>query len=185
MPFSQKLNQIKASIQNEYSLHPEAQLRDYFKYFAQSAFGPGHLIKDLKSTRDNLLSELESSDSFDKVMLQKCDYYYPYYRVNLQLIRDKIIDFDDYFNAFIESSACIIPISEYVFKEEWTYISNVLKYEDIIKCGLEEDSLLIESLLQHNRFLCSHSNNYREKYKPHYRLIHKLFLPENLKPTID
>jgi hypothetical protein len=177
MPFSQKLPQLNKTIDLEYSLHPESTLIDYFKLFAQSAFGPGHLIKDLQSAKDNLLDEVQNSTAFDSALIQPCDYYSPFYRVNLILLKNESIPFDEFFNAFIESAACITPISEYLFKEEWLYIANLIKIKEIVKSDYEKDYSFISDLLAHNKFLCSHSNHFKSLYNPHYRIIHKLYLP--------
>ncbi len=180
MPFLAKVKRIRDAVFNEFALHPESRLTDYFKYFAQSAFGPGHIISDYESARQYLLYEIEHSLSFDHVILQSCDYFLPFYRVNLKLVKDKHLDFDLLFSAFIESASSIEPISESIFREEWEGILQVIKIENMPIPNFEEDIIFINELMDRNKFICHHSEGFKKAYNPHYRLIHQDFLPKNI-----
>ncbi len=180
MPFLAKVKRIREAVFNEFALHPESRLTDYYKYFAQSAFGPGHIISDYDSARKFLLHEIENTSVFDHVILQSCDYFLPFYRINLKLIKHHQLDFDILFSAFIESASSIEPISESVFREEWEGILQVIKLENVQIPNFENDLMLINDLLDKNKYLCHHSETYKKAYNPHYRLIHQDFLPKNI-----
>lgn len=184
MPFLTKIKRIKEYLNYEFQTHPEAQLLDYYKYFSQSAFGPGHIISDYHSAKENLINEVESTAHFDEIMIQKCDYFKPFYRVNLKLIKDNLIDFDAYFNAFIESASVIEPISEIEFIDEWNVIINVIKMELPNLLNIT-DLNQINLMMEKKRYLCHHSEIFKNQYHPHYRLIHQDFLSTTLKDLLN
>ncbi len=180
MPFLSKISNIKKAVFNEYALHPESRLTDFFKYFAQSAFGPGHIISDYESARNNLINEIEKTTEFDHVIIQSCDYFLPFYRVNLYLIKSQRLNFEIFFKAFIESASSIETLSETIFRAEWEEIIHVIKLEKMNLPNFEEDLNFINELLNKNKYICHHSETFKKAYNPHYRLIHKDFLPAEI-----
>ena len=118
---------------NELEHHPDARLTDLYKLFMQSAFGPGHIIKDYNTAKSYLQDELNNyqqyiskfppetqSDYFTNLkneykygnfnfiacpcLILDCDAFIPLARYSLQLIIDNIIPFQDFFDAFIMST---------------------------------------------------------------------------------
>lgn len=184
MPFLAKIKRIKEYLLYESLIHPEAQLLDYYKYFSQSAFGPGHIITDYQTAKENLMNEVQHTENFDQIMIQKCNYFKAFYRVNLKLIKENHIDFDVFFNAFIESASVIESLSEIEFIDEWNIVINVIKME-LPNLLNSNDIELINQMIEKKKYLCHHSDRFKELYHPHYRLIHHDFLTSTLKDIFD
>ncbi|MBT4575288.1 MAG: hypothetical protein HOB92_02350, partial [Candidatus Cloacimonetes bacterium] len=89
-------------INSEFTLHPRAQLIDYYKLFFQGTFGPGHIISDKNSVIEFLKNELDKSTIFEEKDYQKISYINDFYRVNLNVINEGMISFDDFVDAFLK-----------------------------------------------------------------------------------
>ena len=164
------LTRIENIFQQEFVLHPKARLIDYFKLFIQSAFGPGHLVKDIDSARKYLLTECNSCDS---LLIQECEVWQPYARYHLGLIKKQIIPFDDFFNAFIETANQSILHEDNVI--DYWYISlPFLKNKDLEI--FEYDCGIIDAQIKSKQFLVRHSYTYNINYNPAYRIVNKKFL---------
>lgn len=175
------------AILNEYNAHPKTTLIDYYKYFAQSAFGPGHIVNDIETARENLQKELEESFVFDTIEIQACDYFLPFYRVNLSLVKYEKIDFDEYFDAFIKSSRDVEIMTQMSFLSRWENIVFAIRkmYNmdiegDHMLAGFTDDMESLKEMHKKDQYLCHHSDQYKKAYNPHYRLIHSDFMPKAL-----
>jgi hypothetical protein len=166
-------DKIKSMISHELLLHPKAQLLDIFKLYMQSAFGPGHLIPNIDKARDYLLAELNENKQYTSTqclcLILPCDAFYPLARYSLDMIRNKSISFDDYFDAFIKTANSIPQTSDEVFIDYWYQIIPWL--ETLNKANFEADKMKIENLIYDGHFLVSHSEVYRVEYQPAYRVI--------------
>ncbi len=167
---------------------PDAQLKDYYKLAFQALFGPGHFIKDRRTATRFLEQELNNMApiedltlvdlSFHEVGLSFKDNYSQitgnYCRVSLSVIDKKIISFEDYLDAFIVSANR--SFSAYS-KEKWIALwSSIDRFiQDTMKHSPAESSHLMAKIDQ-NSPISRHSNTYRKKYHPHYRIIHKPLL---------
>jgi hypothetical protein len=188
--------------ENELEHHPEARLLDLYKLFMQSCLGPGHIIKDYESVKHYLkqevvdcqqyvsrfksgskhdyfvnLKEEYKTDCSCPCLVLDCDAFLPIARYSLQLIIDDIIPLDDFYQAFIKSYEETEYMNEEALVDIWcTDALPILKGYDIE--GFEEDMQYIDELFLQKKYLISHSNTYREKYKPSYRLINKRHMQE-------
>lgn len=179
--------ELTKAILNEHQAHPQLTLIDYYKYFSQSAFGPGHIIKDIDSARAYLEKELEESTAFDPIEIQACDYFLPFYRVNLSLLKEEKLGIDEYFTAFIKSAHEIEPIKQMHFLARWENIVNAIKKLYIMNIEGDEqlpsfaqDLFFLQEMHQQGQYICHHSNQFKRAYNPHYRLIHRDFIPKAL-----
>ncbi|MCL2064431.1 MAG: hypothetical protein FWG98_08670 [Candidatus Cloacimonetes bacterium] len=246
------LDKLFLMFENELDHHPSSRLVDLFKLYMQSAFGPGHLIKDKDNARAYLTNELFSYQQYlstfdiksknqyllnlkkdfkmynseaqnvtvsttqskfssiylplppskrEKIKQSKnisekefshstvscpclildCDIWLPLARYSTQLIADNIIPFDDYFEAFLETSNEISEkINFFENQDETIYI----KYWNAVIPFLAEkkidffflDQAMIENHISEKQYLIRHSYTYNIKYKPSYRIINKSFL---------
>jgi hypothetical protein len=95
-------------------------------------------------------------------------------RYPLQLIINKQITFDKYFNAFIKSTEFKTDTNEKEFVELWESALPYLQSKQLTNYA--EDLKYITNLLGNKQYLIHHSETYREKYQPAYRVINKLYL---------
>lgn len=162
--------------------YPEATLIDIYKYFFQSRFGPEHLISDsliaFNMLKDELKNEeIKSYRSKPDSML--VEILYPekkYVRVDLSLVKDKIIPLNLFFTAFLQSAEKYDSLEYEQWKNDWHQIVLQLENANIKIKNFREDKIKIENALRQNRLVFSHSQDYKQNYKPHYRIIeYKIF----------
>ena len=165
-----KVDRIEELINSEFKLHPKAQLIDYYKLFFQGTFGPGHIISSKSSARKFLQNELRESSIFEEIDYQNISYINKFYRVNLNVINKGKISFDDFLDAFLQSTELKNEISFEEWIEEW---KNIEKQIFMMKIPIENIKQQSSELLEiiKNEQLVSHSNIYRANYSPHYRLM--------------
>ena len=157
----------------ELKLHPEAQLIDLYKLYMQSAFGPGHLIKDTDSAKNYLKTELEGlTTEKQRYDIFPCDAFFPYSRYSLHLIKENKVSFEDFFTAFIRTANECQPPAEDIFLQGWQVALEYLSEKNI--SNFTGDKHTIDTLFADKKYLVSHSNHYRELYKPAYRIIGNL-----------
>jgi len=185
---------------NELEHHPDARLLDLYKLLLQACLGPGHIIKDYKSVKHYLIKEVDdyqqyvsrfkhgsSNEYFVNLkdeyksecpcLVLDCAAFLPIARYSLQLIVDNIIPLDDYYQAFIKSFEELEFLSEDSFINIWHTEALPILLESEID-GFQDDLLYIDELFFKKQYLISHSEVYREKYKPSYRLINKKHFKE-------
>ncbi len=140
--------------------YPEMQIEDIIKLHLQGILGNGHLVKDKQIALDYMLREYESIEGDSSPMIEEISdryvrvYLYPYFQ--------KHQSFDALAEAFVLSSRESVDDGFFV--------------EEIKKLKNEENSSFIDSYLSGGNYLIRHSEAYRQKYDPHYRVIHKKYL---------
>ena len=169
--FVQNKQIIAELIRQELALHPNARLLDIFKIFYQSAFGPGHIISDENSAKKYLKAELEAIQKYEDFQLQNISWKNDYYRVNLSVIIDEFISFEDYFRAFINSAVPLNKLSWNDWIWEWKQIGKYLKKNGYNLFQQKEDEIRISEILEKKITAFSHSKTYKDFYDPHYRVI--------------
>ena len=179
---------IIKSIQNQLITYPKSQLRDLYKSFFQDRFGPGHLISNISSADEYLRHELETAKTFKNPYYEYCGYLGNLLRVNLRVLHENLIPYQNYFTAFIKSVNSIkpIPIEEWI--KEWEIIRNVIVNDlhlDKSLYNFEEDDNDIKELLKKGEYQMSHSKRFDDEYEPHYRIIEKNIFKNEILPFIE
>ena len=194
---------ITTLVHNELTHHPRLRLIDVYKLLSQSAFGPGHLIHDKDSAKDFLKNEIASGkqyiSKFDTLsthpyitkikskykytrdnqfvcpcILIDCDIFVPFARYSLQLVVDKVIPFDAFFDAFIESADTAFVASEPDFLTSWDIAKSYLANYHL--ADYQKDCEMIDKMLSQRQYITSHSAFYAAEYSPCYRIINKNYL---------
>lgn len=177
---------IRSSIQELISTYPEATLQDIYKSCFQDYFGPGHIIASEEDARQYLNYELQTTDSFPGPLYEPTGYNGNYVRVNLSLIENGIVSFDDFFAAFIKSAKEYEPLlSIEEWKMEWQRIVDVSSEFREKLPTLTQDSLMIAIVLEGGDYVLHHSESYSIAYDPHYRIIIKEIFESNILPIIN
>jgi len=187
-------------IDNELAHHPASTLIDIYKLFMQSTLGPGHLIPDPDTARQYLHKELnehktyisrfalDSTHPYITAIKPKyttkegtaiicpclaldCDAVFPFARYSLKLLQDKVIPFETYFDAFIETANTCQKLDFDLFSSGWQGVLDYLT--DIHFTFIDDD---IQKINQAMYQLVSHSQTYNQIYHPSYRVINKCFL---------
>ena len=166
-----KDNNYTEAIKRQMNLYPKSTLKDIYKFFFQGRFGPGHLIPSKKGALDYLNYELQNSARFDTVMIQGVGEKNQYYRINLRLVKDKIIPKDTLLSAFTRSANEADKVSLEDWRNEWRMIEQTVKELYPALPGFSADSAEITNNLSQGITIGHHSDVYSKAYYPHYRII--------------
>lgn len=182
MPVSaQAQTSIKEALQRQMRNYPESQLCDVYKNFFQDNFGPGHMLNDTAAAGRGLRRELESTERFDGPLYEPTGYKANFYRVNLSLIKDGVVDYDKYFDAFVRSVQGIVPPESDVWRAEWNEIDSEIGNLGLTFPEEAADRAMIAERLASGDFAVHHSQRYNDNYEFHYRIISReIFLAEIL-----
>ncbi|MGB9664362.1 MAG: hypothetical protein ACPL25_05520 [Ignavibacteria bacterium] len=172
----------KRSIEYVLIKYPESTLIDLYKYFYQGRFGPEHFIKDSLIALKFLQNELESEEisSYkskpDSFLIELLLPEKKFVRIDLSLVKDRIILPNLLFTAFLQSASKYDSIDYENWKKDWNEILSLIQNEKIKVKNFNEDKNRIENALKQNKLVFSHSTHYKNIYKPHYRVIdYKIF----------
>lgn len=176
---------IEEAVERQMKAYPKSTLRDLYKNFFQDNFGPGHLLSNPEAAENYLRSELESADSLPGPYYEPTGFKGNFYRVNLSVIADGIMTFDEYFDAFSRSMREIemMPVEEW--KKEWSVIDSVIGKLDLGLENVEADRCAIDSLLDKGEYVVHHSKVFEDTYSPHYRIIGKKIFENEILPKIQ
>lgn len=162
--------------------YPESSLIDIYKYFFQSRFGPEHLISDsliaLKILQDEIKNDEIKNHKLkpDSLLIELLYPEKKYVRIDLSLIKERIIPLNLFFTAFLQSAEKHDTVDFENWKNDWNTIAGSLEEANLKVKNFREDKIKIENALRINRLIFSHSQDYKKKYNPHYRVInYKIF----------
>ena len=179
-----KNKQIRAAVESQLSIYPHSTLKDLYKNFFQDRFGPGHLIPDTAAAGNYLRYELASFDKASGPYYEPTGWEGCFYRVNLSVIKENLIPYDLYFDAFVRSVNQIVPISVEQWKVEWFTIDAVIKSMNLSLPDEEKDRKEIIDMLEQKEFVMHHSTLFESHYSPHYRIIEKTIFENEILPFL-
>lgn len=169
--YSKKINPVLQAVEGQISQYPESTLKDIYKSFFQDEFGPGHLLTEVSAARRYFDYELSQMTSKGYYTEEACGLGKSFCRLSMDMVVDGLMDADDFFNAFLESSKGFKLPDIAVWKIKWEKISaDMLTLCDRIK-NFDEDMTDIAEMLKRGEYVIHHSRRYLELYDPHYRII--------------
>lgn len=174
-------NEIKKSVKFQLRNYPESTLQDIYKNFFQDAFGPGHLMADTDACLNYLQIELGKFET-DKIktLVEPLGYENNFVRVDLSVIKDGIVSYEDYARAFIESGVYFTTPDPEEWISEWNQIIKVIESLDLEIQDYEADKEKLSKMLDNGDFVVHHSQKFIDSYKPHYRIIYKEIFDKEL-----
>ncbi len=170
---SDREKQIRQFISDELKHYPEAHLTDLYKNYFQDAYGPGHLIPDTTSAGNYLRWELQQPNWSDSLLFQPLGINHDFYRVNLLLVKNKVIPRDTLLLAMVESVKLARNPEIEIWKQEWNEVLAVVKRMNLSLPDMESEEIRIQKNLEKGDVVAHHSKHYEEKYNPHYRIVHR------------
>lgn len=165
----QAMREYVAEFLNRY---PEATLQDIYKGSFQDYFGPAHIVSDREAAKRYILHELSTADTLGGERYEPCGWRGQYYRVNLSVVRDGLVDIDSLVDAFVESAQGE-PTFTREWMEEWDAIRQAVREVCPTLGGFAEDSAQIARLLGEGHYVVHHSRPFNEQYRPHYRIVRR------------
>ncbi len=170
---------IKNAVNAQMSLYPESRLQDLYKAFFQAEFGPEHIIADTLSAGRYLDSELLIPDNSD-IMYEPIGVDSAFFRVHLCAVQSGKITRNELFDAFISGARKVEADEISKWAEKWHKIESVIESMNLQLPGYEADRIAIDSLLNTGQYALHHSQQFRDKYDPHYRIVRKDLFYERL-----
>ena len=164
--------------------YPASRYDDVYKNFMQDYFGPGHILGDTARSGAYLRHELASAERFDGPLYEPTGYEGNFYRVNLSLIRDSIIDYPTYFYAFVRCVSGIVPPSLSEWRQNWTVIDSVLMTSGYTYDSIESDRRRILLQLDGGDPVVHHSRIFNDTYSVHYRIISRDIFEREILPLL-
>jgi hypothetical protein len=175
---------VRKSVNRQLKEYPESTLKDLYKSFFQDRFGPGHIITDTSAVKDYLLRELDACTIISGEMIEPTGWQHNFYRVNLGAVKNNLIPYEILLSAFIRSANEVEPVTVEEWRKEWTQIETVIRAMNLTLTDYETDHRDIDSRLQKGNFVGHHSKAYNKAYNPHYRIISRKILEEEILPLL-
>lgn len=174
-------NEIKKSVKFQLRNYPESTLQDIYKDFFQDAFGPGHLLENPEESLNYLQRELgQMEEGKLKTKVIPLGYKNNFVRVELSLIIDGVITYDEFAKAFIESGKFFERPDPKEWEAEWKHILQVIESMNLEIPNFETDKKQLAEMLKNGDFIVHHSQAFIDAYDPHYRIIYKEIFDKEL-----
>lgn len=178
---------VQAFVTRQLQAYPRSRLLDIYKSLFQDYLGAEHLVSDRQRVKAYLDEELQTTHLADLPTwyYEPCGMDSCYYRVSLRAVKEGLVAEDLLLDAFIRSARPEGRPSVASWGERWREIECAVEEMNLGLPYYQEDRRFIDSVLSLGRYAISHSPQYREAYRPHYRIVQRRIFAEELKPIID
>lgn len=177
---------ITSFVSRQMQEYPKSRLLDIYKACFQDCMGAEHLVSDTASTRKYLDYELSATSLSDLMpwYYEPCGVNGNYVRVSLRTVKEGLISKEQLLEAFIRSANSARRPSVESWKHRWREIADTIAKMNIQFPHYNEDKQYIDSILSAGKYAISHSQDYRDAYRPHYRIISREIFDKELFPLI-
>ncbi len=203
---------IEGFVHRQLQTYPQSRLLDLYKSCFQDFMGAEHLVSDRQrlkaaSKREESKTRFESPEreqartkfktyldeelsttTLDDLLpwnYEPCGIEGNYVRVSIRTIKENVISEEMLLDAFVRSANTSKRPSVEEWSKQWHVIIGTI---DQMQLGLphyEQDKAFIDSILSVGKYAISHSPEYREAYRPHYRIVERSIFEHELKPLIE
>ena len=104
--------------------------------------------------------------------------------MSIRAIKEGLIKEDMLLDAFNRSANTSERPSIESWRDRWHVIIGTIEQMQLLLPNYDEDKQFIESILSAGKYAISHSPEYREAYRPHYRIVEKGIFEREIKPLI-
>lgn len=177
---------IEGFIRHQMQTFPKSRVLDIYKSCFQDYMGAEHLVFDRARVKTYLDEELEST-SIDDLLpwyYEPCGIDSSYYRVSIRTIKERLVTEDMLLDAFVRSANSENRPSVESWRNRWHMIIGTINQMQLDLPHYQEDRLFIDSLLQAGKYAISHSPEYREAYRPHYRIVERNIFEREIMPLL-
>lgn len=162
------MTNLKQLLSNNYKKYPKSDIQDVFKLLYQAEFGCGHLVRNYENNFEMLKKEWENTAISEEEDLVE-DIGNGYVRINISAAKRECISIDLFQRVFIKSSLKQDGIIEN-FLHSISEFKNICMENGYIESCHEIDNMIIK-WENDNYPIFSHTEKYREEYKPAYRVV--------------
>ena len=185
-PYMLPAQDIRGFVSRQMETYPESRLLDIYKSCFQDYMGAEHLVSDRQRVKAYLDEELQTT-SLDDLMpwyYEPCGVNGQYIRVSIRAIKENLITEDLLLDAFIRSANSEKRPSVESWRDEWHKIIGTIDQMELGLSRSGQDRAFIDSILTVGKYAISHSPEYREAYRPHYRIVEKGIFEREIKPLL-
>ena len=178
---------IKGFVNRQLEIYPKSRLLDIYKSSFQDYMGAEHLILDRQRVKAYLDEELQTT-SLDDLMpwyYEPCGIDNLYFRVSIRAIKENLVSEEMLLDAFIRSTNSDKRPTVESWRNRWHMIIGTIDQMNLNLPNYQQDREFIDSVLSVGRYAISHSQDYREAYRPHYRIVEKSIFENEIKPMIE
>ena len=184
--FTLSAQDIQGFVSRQMQVYPKSRLLDIYKSCFQDYMGAEHLVSDRKRVKAYLDEELQTT-SLDDLMpwySEPCGVNGQYIRVSIRAIKENLIAEDMLLDAFIRSANSEKRPTVESWRDRWRKIVDTIDQLELNLPNYQQDRAFIDSILSVGKYAISHSPEYREAYRPHYRIVEKSIFENEVKPLI-
>ena len=178
---------VQSFVSHQLQTYPKCRLLDLYKSCFQDFMGAEHLVSDRQRVKAYLDEELNSValDDLMPWMYEPCGMDSSYYRVSLRAVKEGIISEDLLLDAFIRSANTPKRPSVDEWNERWHKMMGAIDGMHLNLPKYDEDRQFIDSVLAVGKYAISHSPEYREAYRPHYRIVERSIFEQEILPQTE
>ena len=155
-------------VKQHFNLHPEEQLSDIVKLLFQRSFGAEHMINNPDASLERLINELDGIDYNEETPLYE-DIGGDFARINLAAVKGKLKP-ETVNRIFVLSANGERNAKEALIKD-----LEALVEADFLPFSEEEKRNFVDEYVALGCPALSHSEAYRKKYAPGYRIARKKY----------
>ena len=184
--FTLSAQDIQGFVSKQMQVYPKSRLLDIYKSCFQDYMGAEHLVSDRERVKAYLDEELQTT-SLDDLMpwySEPCGVNGQYIRVSIRAIKENLIAEDMLLDAFIRSANSEKRPTVESWRDRWRKIVDTIDQLELNLPNYQQDRAFIDSILSVGKYAISHSPEYREAYRPHYRIVEKSIFENEIKPLI-
>ena len=160
---------IQGFVTKQMQTYPKSRLLDIYKSCFQDYMGAEHLVSDRQRV---------------KAYLEACGVNGQYVRVSIRAIKENLITEDVLLDAFIRSANSEKRPTVESWRDRWHKIVGTIDQMNLNLPNYQQDRAFIDSILSVGKYAISHSPEYREAYRPHYRIVEKSIFENEIKPLL-
>ena len=178
---------IQGFVKKQMQTYPKSRLLDIYKSCFQDYMGAEHLVSDRQRVKAYLDEELQTTN-LDELMpwyYEPCGVNGQYVRVSIRAIKENMVSEDLLLNAFIRSANSDKRPTVKSWRDRWHKIIGTIDQMGLNLPHYQQDRTFIDSILSVGKYAISHSPEYREAYRPHYRIVEMSIFENEIKPLIE
>lgn len=177
---------IERFVSRQMQDYPKSRLLDIYKSCFQDYMGAEHLVSDRQRVKVYLDEELQANNIDDLLpwYYEPCGIDGQYVRVSIRAVKENKISEDLLLDAFIRSANSDKRPSVESWRDRWHMIIGTIDQMQLTLPHYQQDREYIDSILTVGKYAISHSPEYREAYRPHYRIIERGIFEREIKPLL-
>jgi glyoxylase-like metal-dependent hydrolase (beta-lactamase superfamily II) len=172
---------VQQAVREQLKKYSESRLQDIYKSFFQDYFGPEHLIPDTAMAAKYLRQELEAGIGSTSEILEPVGWEGRFYRVNLSAVKENKIPYSVLLDAFVRSAGDAAKPPLPVWQAQWDAIQSYIDALQLHIPDYQTDKASLQEILRSGHYAVHHSDAFNDAYNPHYRIVSKKIVEEELK----